>query len=169
MKYAILKNGNWQIISNTSVLEINNKIICNPKHQRMLDEGYIEFDDTIPIGYTTNGYEVVNGKLKYKLVELPTQPVYPEGWLHTNRKIRITTPMSLGDEIQYQSYFRKLSWLQVPFVSDIVNETVTYYFEELKLSDGFSLVGTEIQHIDPRLVIESFGEFEVIDNVIVSI
>jgi hypothetical protein len=77
--------------------------------------------------------------------------------------------MSLGDEIQYQSYFRKLSWLQVPFVSDIVNETVTYYFEELKLADGFTLVGTEIQHVDPRLVIESFGEFEVIDNIIVSI
>ena len=169
MKYAILKNGNWQIISNTSVLEINNKIICNPKHQRILDEGYIEFDDTIPTGYTTNGYEVVNGKLKYKLVELPTQPVYPEGWFYANRKIRITFPMALKDDVQYQSYFTLLSWLQVPFVPNMSNETVTYYFEELKLADGFTLVGTEIQHVDPRLVIESFGEFEVIDNIIVSI
>ena len=169
MKYGKLNNGSWGIVTNPTHLRTDNSKIYNPTHQMMLDNGYLEFDDTIPEGYTSNGYEVVNGKLKYKLTELPTQPVYPEGWVYTNRKIRITTPMSLGDEMQYQSYFRKLSWLQIPFTADIPNETVTYYFEELKLSDGFSLVGTEIQHIDPRLVIESFGEFEIIDNVIVSI
>lgn len=169
MKYARLNNGNWNIVSKQSILKTTNKVIFNPTYQSYIDADYIEFDDTIPEGYTSNGYEELNGKLKYKLVELPPQPVYPEGWSHTNRKIRITFPMALKDDVQYQSYFTLLSWLQVPFVPNISNETVTYYFEELKLADGFTLVGTEIQHIDPRLVIESFGEFEVINNIIVSI
>ena len=170
MKYAKLINSSWSIISiptPTNTLIVNNRVICNPSHQTMIDKGYIEFDDTIPEGYRTTGYEVVDGKLKYTLTEIPASEV-PAGWPYPDRKIRITTPISLASESQYQNFFTKLSILRVPFTSDSNNETVTYYFEELKLEDGFSLTNGAITHLDTRLTIESFGSFEVVDNVIIS-
>ena len=106
-------------------------------------------------GMTKTCLELVALEVDYiELIEMP------EEWAYVDRHIRATCSVDLLDDNQYQKFFMRMKALKVPSTVNDVTEMITYYLEEVKKSDGFSLVEGVINYADSENVtIEQFGTF----------
>ena len=110
--------------------------------------------EQVIVGYETE--QVQTGVL----ISVSFEPVIiAKDWLYDDRHIRISIPKNIcisgGD---YAAYLTTLVVEKVPF--DTLGDYVVSYYRHLNFSDGFSLDDEVIHHIDPRLTIEQFGEFD---------